>query len=110
MPGPDRKIQPFGIAALPASMTSAVPFTLYDPEMMAKWAEDVWTLASDTGSADSLGATWTPDVVNKAHRITYDAHCVMPQTIPFDADNDDLFKDSMRLETSLWPLPGLRLL
>lgn len=75
-------------------MSTAVPFTLYDPGLMAAWAEQVWAEAGAQGSASSLAATWTADTVLAAHEITYDARCVMPQTIPFASDNDDLFKDS----------------
>ena len=87
---------PFDVpgATLSGPMTTAFPFTLYDPALMVGWAEQVWTQAQAQGSASSLEATWTADTVQAAHEITYDAHCVMPQTIPFAQDNDDLFKDS----------------
>ena len=87
---------PFEIpgVTLPARIASAVPFTLYDPQLMAVWAEQVWSEATADGSAVSLAATWTADTIQAVHEITYDAHCVMPQTIAFDQDNDDLFKDS----------------
>jgi hypothetical protein len=35
-----------------------------------------------------------PGSVEAAHEVTFDAHCVQPQTLAFDADNDDLFADS----------------
>jgi len=87
---------PFSIpgVTLAGPMSTAVPFTLYDPGLMAAWAEQVWAEAGAQGSASSLAATWTADTVLAAHEITYDARCVMPQTIPFASDNDDLFKDS----------------
>jgi hypothetical protein len=85
---------PFGLAELPASMASAVPFTIYDPELIANWAEGVWAQASEAGTADSLGAIWTAGTVGAVHQVSYDAHCVMPQSIAFEADNDDLFEDS----------------
>lgn len=90
--GPEDKS--FGIASLPKELDTKVPFSLYDPELMTKWAEGVWQEASKSGSASSLGAKWTASTVGGSHEITYDASCVAPQTIPFDADNDDLFKDS----------------
>jgi hypothetical protein len=85
---------PFNVPDLPASVASAVPFTIYDPELIANWAEGVWAQASQAGTVDSLGASWTADTVGAVHQVSYDAHCVMPQSIAFDADNDDLFKDS----------------
>ena len=87
---------PFDIpgVTLTGPLVSAVPFTLYDPALMQAWAEQVWSSANTSGSAASLGGTWTAQKVKAIHQITYDAHCVMPQTIAFDADNDDLFKDS----------------
>jgi hypothetical protein len=87
---------PFSIphVTLPPALQSAVPFTLYDPQMMVEWAEGVWSQATDAGSAVSLEATWTADTVQDVHQVTYDARCVMPQTIGFTDDNDDLFKDS----------------
>jgi len=87
---------PFSISGvtLAGPMASAVPFTIYDPQLVAAWAEQVWSEATANGSAVSLEATWTADTVKAVHEITYDAHCVMPQTIPFASDNDDLFKDS----------------
>jgi hypothetical protein len=72
----------------------AVPYTLYDPALMAAWAEQVWARAQAQGSAASLSATWTADTVQAAHEVTYDAHSVTPQTIGFAEDNDDLFQDS----------------
>ncbi|HTR54655.1 MAG TPA: hypothetical protein VMJ10_28380 [Kofleriaceae bacterium] len=86
--------QPFPIAGLPGAMQSQLPFSIYDPELMAEWAEQVFAQARAQGSADSLGATWTADTVEAVHEVTYDAHCVAPQTLAFEADNDDLFADS----------------
>jgi hypothetical protein len=85
---------PFAVPGLYGDMTTRLPFTIYDPQLMAEWAERVWLDATDHESASSLGATWTAGTVGRAHEITYDAHCVAPQTIAFDADNDDLFLDS----------------
>lgn len=90
--GPEDKS--FGIVSLPPELETKVPFSLYDPELMTKWAEGVWQEASQNGSTTSLGAKWTASTVGGSHEITYDASCVAPQQIPFDADNDDLFKDS----------------
>jgi hypothetical protein len=90
--GPDDPA--FDVPGVTGAMTTQLPFTIYDPEMMAEWAEGVWLDASDYGSTTALGATWTAGHAGAAHEITYDAHCVMPQTIDFAADNDDLFADS----------------
>jgi len=81
---------PFDVPGASGEMRTKVPFTIYDPQLMAEWAEQVWRDAPAT----SLGATWTASTIERAHEITYDAHCVQPQTIPFTADNDDLFEDS----------------
>ena len=88
--------EPFAIpgVTLAGPMATAIPFTLYDPALMVAWAEGVWAQAQAQGSASSLGATWTADTVQAVHRVTYDATSVAPQTIAFDADNDDLFLDS----------------
>jgi hypothetical protein len=75
--------------------TYQLPFSIFDPNLMNKWAEKVWADAqAHGGSAESLEASWTAGTVGKAHEITTDAHCTQPQSIPFDQDNDDLFKDS----------------
>ena len=74
--------------------TEDQPFPIYDPQMMAEWAERVWTEASAHGSATAFEVPWTASTVENVHEITYDAHCVPPQTLPFDQDNDDLFADS----------------
>jgi hypothetical protein len=75
-------------------MRTRLPFTIYDPEMMADWAERVWQGAMEKGVATSLGAQWTASTDGLAHEVTFDASCVKPQTIPFTQDNDDLFLDS----------------
>jgi hypothetical protein len=85
---------PFAVPGLAGKMRTQLPFTIYDPELMAEWAEGVWTEASHRGAAESLGVTWTAGAVEHAHEVTYDASCIAPQTIPFEADNDDLFEDS----------------
>jgi hypothetical protein len=84
----------FDVPGLPDPMSTKVPFTLLDPQLIAAWAEQVWQAASAAGSSSSLGATWTAGQVDGVHEITNDATCVAPQTIPFEADNDDLFADS----------------
>jgi hypothetical protein len=75
-------------------MQTQLPFTIYDPELMAEWAESVYLDAIDHGTATSLGVPWTASTVDAVHEITYHASCVQPQTIAFDADADDLFADS----------------
>jgi hypothetical protein len=90
--GPEDKS--FNLSSLPAELDTKVPFSIYDPELMANWAEATWAQATHNGTSYALGATWTAGTVQSVHEITYDASCVMPQTIAFDADNDDLFKDS----------------
>ena len=85
---------PFAVPGLTGAMQTQLPFTIYDPEMMADWAEQVWTEATANGTAMAFDVPWTATTVDHAHEVTYDAHCVAPQTIPFDADNDDLFADS----------------
>lgn len=86
----------FANASLKGLMDTQVPFSIFDPMLMNHWAEKVWADAnsSPTHTATSLEATWTSSLVGKAHEITTDAHCTQPQAIPFDQDNDDLFKDS----------------
>jgi hypothetical protein len=84
----------FPIEGLTGRMKTQLPFTIYDPAMMATWAERVWTQAQGAGSATSLGVTWTASTVGKAHEVTYDATCVQPQTLGFTEDHDDLFEDS----------------
>ena len=86
--------QTIAVPGLTGAMTTQVPFTIYDPELMAEWAEGVWQDATDNGTANAFGVAWTAGAVQAAHEITYDAHCVAPQTIGFTADNDDLFADS----------------
>jgi len=85
---------PFDVPGLTGEMTTRLPFTIYDPELMASWAESVWQAASKHGAATALGAEWTAGTDGAAHEVTFDASCVAPQTIPFTADNDDLFADS----------------
>ena len=83
----------FDVPGLTGAMQTQLPFTIYDPERMAEWAEDLWT----QGTAQALGVTWTAGVSDAgAHEITTDASCIAPQTIDYDADNDDLFEDSDR--------------
>ena len=83
----------FDVPGLTGAMQTELPFTIYDPEMMADWAESLWA----QGTAQSLGVTWTAGVSDAgAHEIVTDASCVAPQTIAYDADNDDLFEDSDR--------------
>ena len=86
----------FGVPGLTGAMQTQLPFTIYDPELMAEWAERVWLDATDHGTAIALGVPWTAGTVESVHEITYDASCAAPQTIAFDADNDDLFVDSDR--------------
>lgn len=86
--------QPFEGVTLTPGAESTLPFSIYDPELMTKWAEEVWASASRDGSAESLEARWTASAVGNAHEITTDARCTTPQTIPFESDNDDLFADS----------------
>jgi hypothetical protein len=84
----------FAVPGLTGRMKTQLPFTIYDPQMMSEWAESVWTQATNGGTATSLGVPWTASTVGQAHEVTYDAHCVQPQTIGFTEDNDDLFEDS----------------
>jgi hypothetical protein len=84
----------FAVPSLTGRMKTQLPFTIYDPQMMSEWAERVWTQATNGGTATSLGVPWTASTVGQAHEVTYDAHCVQPQTIGFTEDNDDLFEDS----------------
>jgi hypothetical protein len=87
---------PFAIAgaALSGPLVSAAPLTLYDPSRMASWAEQVWSDAEAQGSAVALGVTWTAGTFEAVHEVTYDAHCITPQALPFAQDSDDLFEDS----------------
>ena len=84
----------FDVPSATGAMTTQLPFTIYDPQRISEWIEAVWTTALDAGSAAALGATWTASQASAAHVVTYDAHCVAPQTIGFIDDNDDLFLDS----------------
>jgi hypothetical protein len=84
----------FPIAGLAGAMQTQLPFTIYDPELMSEWAERVWTEANANGTATAFGVPWTASTVDHSHAITYDAHCVAPQTLAYDQDNDDLFEDS----------------
>lgn len=85
----------FPIAGLTGRMKTQLPFTIYDPQLMAEWAEQVYKQAVDSGGAvTSLGVPWTAGTVGQAHEVTYDAHCVAPQTLGYADDNDDLFEDS----------------
>jgi hypothetical protein len=85
---------PFAVPGLTGAMQTQLPFTIYDPQMIAEWAEGVWLDAIDHDTATALGVPWTADSVGAAHEIVYDASCVQPQTIAFDGDADDLFADS----------------
>ncbi len=78
-------------------MTSLKDVLLYDPQLIAEWAERTWAEATANGTAESLGAAWTATVSGQAHEVVTDARCVMPQTIPFEADDDDLFRDAAQL-------------
>lgn len=86
--------QPWNVPGVYGEMTTQVPFSIYDPQLMTEWAESVWLDATDHDRATAFGVPWTAGTVNGAHEITYDAHCVAPQTIGFADDNDDLFVDS----------------
>jgi hypothetical protein len=86
--------QPFGVPGATGEMASKLPFTIYDPELMSEWAEQVWLDATDHDVAMALDVPWTASHAATAHQITTDAHCVTPQSIDFVADNDDLFIDS----------------
>lgn len=85
---------PFPVAGLTGEMTTKLPFTIYDPQLMAEWVERTWAQATAAGSATSLGATWTASTVGAAHEVTYDASCVRPQKLAYEDDHDDLFLDS----------------
>jgi hypothetical protein len=84
----------FAVPGLTGPMRTQLPFTIYDPEMMADWAEGVWQAAQQHGTVTSLGVQWTASTNGQAHEVTFDASCVKPQMIPFTADHDDLFQDS----------------
>ncbi len=88
--------QPFPVAGLSGEMTTKLPFSIYDPQLMHEWAEQVWTEASgnDNNTAIAFDVPWTASTVEAAHEVTFDASCVQPQTIGFEDDNDDLFLDS----------------
>ena len=88
--------QPFGVSGATGAMATQLPFTIYDPEMMAEWADATFdaALESPTLTATEFGVPWTASQVGAAREVTYDAHCIAPQTIGFADDNDDLFLDS----------------
>lgn len=82
------------IEGLSGELATKLPFTIYDPQLMAEWTERVWTQASSAGTATAFDVPWTASTVGKAHEVTYDAHCVRPQKLAYEDDNDDLFADS----------------
>ena len=84
----------FDVPGLEGEMRTRLPFTIYDPELMANWAESVWQAAKQHGVATAFGERWTASTMGQAHEVTLDASCTQPQMIPFAADNDDLFEDS----------------
>ncbi|MBX3230489.1 MAG: hypothetical protein KIT84_02850 [Labilithrix sp.] len=84
----------FGITEARGPLERQLPFSIYDPMLMNDWAERVWSDANAHGAATSMETTWTASTNGRSHEITTDAHCTQAQTIPFDRDNDDLFKDS----------------
>ncbi|MDX2091414.1 MAG: hypothetical protein SFX73_26375 [Kofleriaceae bacterium] len=86
--------QPWPIQGLSDAMRTQLPFSIYDPQLMGEWVEDVWGKAKAQGVATALGVPWTASTVGTSHEITYDASCITPQSIPFADDNDDLFADS----------------
>lgn len=90
--GPEDTV--FDVPGLEGEMRTKLPFTIYDPEMMASWAESVWQAAQQHGAATSLGAQWTAGSDANAHEVILDATCQKPQMIPFTQDSDDLFEDS----------------
>jgi len=86
---------PFPIAGLTGELRTKLPFSIYDPQLMAEWAEQVWLEADNNGgTTTAFEVPWTAGTVESVHEVTYDAHCVQPQTIGFADDNDDLFLDS----------------
>ena len=87
---------PFDVPGLTGEMQTRLPFTIYDPQLMAQWAESVWSqaMASQDGTQTAFGVPWTASTTEAAHEVVYDATCIAPQTIGFTDDNDDLFLDS----------------
>jgi hypothetical protein len=72
---------------------TAVPITLYDPELMSEWIEDLWSKTGG-GKASTLGAEFTARTEGAAHELTANTTCKQPPTTPFDQDNDDLFQNA----------------
>lgn len=54
-------------------MTTRLPFTIYDPELMSEWADRVWLEATDHDTALAFDVPWTASTVDHAHQVTYDA-------------------------------------
>jgi len=84
----------FGVSQANGPLDHQLPFSIYDPMLMQDWAERVWSEANAKGTATSMETKWKASTNGHSHEITTDAHCTTAQTIPFTADNDDLFKDS----------------
>lgn len=89
--GPEDR--PFAIPGvhLDAPVASAVPLTLYDPQLMAHWVDATWQVANGIGHADRLGLRWRASTVGRAREIVADAACVNPPSTPFDGDSDNVF-------------------
>jgi len=64
---------PFDVPGLTGAMTTRLPFTIYDPELMSEWADRVWLEATDHDTALAFDVPWTASTVDHAHQVTYDA-------------------------------------
>lgn len=95
----DRPIRLVGSSASAAELQAqgietptAVPITLYDPQLMNDWTETMWSRIGG-GAASTMGGVFTTGTTGAAHELVVDSTCVAPPTTPFDQDHDDLFVD-----------------
>jgi hypothetical protein len=88
--------QPFAIpnVRLEAPIASAVPITLYDPQLMAHWIDKTWAIANGLPNAKRMGLPWTATMQGRSREIIANATCVQPPSTPFDGDRDNLFEDA----------------
>ncbi len=92
--GPEDK--PFAIPGveLEGPMASAIPLTLYDPQLIARWVDSTWQVANGLASVRRLGRTWRATMVENAREIIADTTCVNPPSTPFAGDTDSLFESA----------------
>ena len=87
---------PFDIdgVQLDGPIASAVPLTLYDPQMLARWVDATWQVARGLDRVNRLGLSWRATKVGNAREVVADATCVNPPSTPFARDADSLFESA----------------